>query len=60
MSDWLHSLPIFWMTLVVFGFTYLLEAEIYGLVTTLAKTSCGRGESDPMSALGQKRTFAMQ
>jgi hypothetical protein len=30
MSDWLHNLPIFWMTLVVFGFTYLLAAGIYG------------------------------
>jgi hypothetical protein len=37
MSDWLHNLPIFWMTLVVFGFTYLLAAGIYGLVTVLAK-----------------------
>ena len=37
MSDWLHNLPIFWMTLVVFGFTFLLAAGIYGLVTVLAK-----------------------
>ena len=37
MSDWLHDLPIVWMALVVFGFTYLLAAGIYGLVTILAK-----------------------
>ncbi|MGB8894079.1 MAG: hypothetical protein WCD13_07180 [Pseudolabrys sp.] len=37
MSDWLHNLPIVWMALVVFGFTYLLAAGIYGLVTILAK-----------------------
>jgi hypothetical protein len=37
MSDWLHNLPIFWMALVVFGFTYLLAAGICGLVTVLAK-----------------------
>ena len=37
MSDWLHNLPILWMTLVVFGFTCLLTAGIYGLVTVLAK-----------------------
>ncbi len=22
MSDWLHNLPVVWMALVVFGFTY--------------------------------------
>ena len=37
MSDWLHNLPIYWMALVVFGFTYLLAVGIYGLVTALAK-----------------------
>jgi hypothetical protein len=37
MSDWLHNLPILWMTFVVFGFTYLLAAGIYGLVKFLAK-----------------------
>jgi hypothetical protein len=37
MSDWLHNLPILLMTLVVFGFTYLLTAGIYALVTVLAK-----------------------
>jgi hypothetical protein len=33
MSDWLHNLPIIWMALVVFGFTFLLAAGIYALVT---------------------------
>jgi hypothetical protein len=37
MSDWLHNLPILWMTLVVFGSTYLVTAAIQGLVTALAK-----------------------
>ena len=29
MSDWLHSLPIVWMALVVFGFTFLLAAVLF-------------------------------
>jgi hypothetical protein len=37
MSDWLHNLPTLWMTLVVFGLTYLITAAIQGLVTALAK-----------------------
>jgi hypothetical protein len=37
MSDWLHNLPIVWMALVVFGFTFLLAAGICALVTALAK-----------------------
>jgi hypothetical protein len=37
MNDWLHNLPITWMALVVFGFTYLLTAGIYGFVTAGAK-----------------------
>ena len=36
MSDWLHNLPISWMALVVFGFTYLVAAAIYAIVTILA------------------------
>src|SRR5262245_4608351 len=36
MSDWLHNLPILWMALVVFGFTYLVAAAIYAIVTVLA------------------------
>src|SRR5262245_52024919 len=37
MSDWLHNLPILWMTVVVFGLTYLITTAIQGLVTALAK-----------------------
>src|SRR5215472_5167014 len=36
MNDWLHNLPILWMALVVFGFTYLVAAAIYLIVTLLA------------------------
>jgi hypothetical protein len=36
MSDWLHNLPLPWMALVVFGFTYLLAAAIYAGVAALA------------------------
>jgi hypothetical protein len=35
-SDWLHNLPVAWMALVVFGFTYLVAATIYGAVMALA------------------------
>jgi uncharacterized MnhB-related membrane protein len=36
MSDWLHNLPLLWMGLVVFGFTYLVTAGIYVGVTVFA------------------------
>src|SRR5262249_47145554 len=36
MSDWLHSLPVVWMALLVFGVTYLIAAAIYAVVVTLA------------------------
>jgi len=36
MSDWLHSLPLAWMALIVFGFTYLLTAGIIAAVSVLA------------------------
>ena len=42
MSDWLHNLPIIWMALVVFGFTYSMTAGIYALVTVLAVGERGR------------------
>jgi hypothetical protein len=35
MNDWLHNLPIVWMGLVVFGFTALITAAIYVVVTVL-------------------------
>ena len=36
MSDWLHSLPVAWMALLVFGVTYVLAAAIYAVVTVLS------------------------
>ena len=36
MSDWVHNLPVLWMALVIFGFTYLLAGIIFAAVTTLA------------------------
>ena len=36
MSDWLHSLPVVWMALLVFGLTYLITAVICVVVTGLA------------------------
>ncbi len=36
MSDWLHNLPVPWMALVVFDFTYLIAVAIYAVVAVLA------------------------
>jgi hypothetical protein len=36
MSDWIHSLPVAWMAVVIFGGTYLGAAAIYLLVMALA------------------------
>jgi len=36
MSDWLHSLPVAWKALLVFGVTYFLAAAIYAVVTVLS------------------------
>src|SRR5215468_9086603 len=36
MNDWLHNLPTLWMTLLLFGFTYLVTAAIYALVALFA------------------------
>jgi hypothetical protein len=36
MSDWLHSLPVLRMALLVFGFTYLVTATIYAVITVFA------------------------
>src|SRR5258708_7508001 len=36
MSDWLHNLPMLWMTLLVFGFTYLVTTAIYAVVALFA------------------------
>ena len=42
-NDWLHDLPLPWMALVVFGFTYLLSAVISAVVAALA--AGGRAKS---------------
>jgi hypothetical protein len=42
MSDWLHNLPVPWMALVVFGFTYLLAALIYVVIARLAAVGLGK------------------
>src|SRR5271169_717361 len=36
MNDWLHNLPIVWMSLLVFGLTALVTAAIYLAVTVLS------------------------
>jgi hypothetical protein len=36
MNDWLHNLPIVWMTLLVFGLTALVIAAIHVVVTVLS------------------------
>jgi hypothetical protein len=36
MSDWLHSLPLAWMAVVVFGSNYLIAAAVYAVVGALA------------------------
>jgi hypothetical protein len=36
MSDWLHNLPVPWMALAIFGFTYLLAVTVFAAVATLA------------------------
>src|SRR5512137_1816297 len=42
MSDWLHNLPVPWMALVVFGFTYVLAAAIYVIISRLAAAGLGK------------------
>jgi hypothetical protein len=37
MSNWLHSLPVVWLALLVFGITFLVSAAIYGTVRVFAK-----------------------
>jgi hypothetical protein len=36
MSDWLHSIPVLWMAILVFGLTYLITAGIYAVIMALA------------------------
>jgi hypothetical protein len=35
-NDWLHDLPVPWMALVIFGFTFVLAGAIYAIVMALA------------------------
>jgi hypothetical protein len=35
MNDWLHNLPVPWMAMLCFGFTYLIAAAVYVTVFTL-------------------------
>jgi hypothetical protein len=37
MNDWLHNLPVWWMTLVVFAITYLTAGVIFAIIMALAK-----------------------
>ena len=36
MADWLHELPVIWMTVIVLAGTYAMTATIYGIVVALA------------------------
>jgi hypothetical protein len=36
MSDWFHDLPVLWMALLTFSFTYLIAAGVYAVVSLLA------------------------
>jgi hypothetical protein len=36
MNDWLHNLPVVWMAVIIFGFTYLVAAALYAVVSILA------------------------
>ena len=42
MSDWFHGLPVPWMALVVFGFTYALAGMIYLVIARLAAAGLGK------------------
>jgi hypothetical protein len=37
MSEWLHTLPFWWMALAVFGIAYLAAAGIFTIIMVLAK-----------------------
>jgi hypothetical protein len=36
MTDWLHGLPVLWMAILVFVFTYLVTAGIYAVIAVFA------------------------
>ena len=39
MSDWFHELPVPWMALLVFGFTYALALALHAGVASLPITA---------------------
>ena len=41
MSDWLLSLPVIWMAVVIFGGTYLFAAVLYAVIRALASGERG-------------------
>jgi hypothetical protein len=41
MSNWLHTLPVFWMAILVFGLTYLVTAGIYAAIMGLWRGRAG-------------------
>ena len=57
MSDWFHDLPLVWMAVVVFGFTYLLAGAIHVIVHALADGERARARLSPChhaAALGNR------
>ena len=51
MNDWLHNLPIVWMTLLIFGLTALVTATIYVVVTVLSVGERARSFKNVSSGL---------
>jgi hypothetical protein len=56
MIDWFHNLPIVWMALLVFAFTYLLSALIYFVVTVLAVGDRARAFKSVMAPAPARRS----
>jgi hypothetical protein len=44
MNEWLHTLPVWWMALVIFAIVYLVTGAIFAIIILL-----GRGEWAPFS-----------
>ena len=42
MSDWFHELPVHWMALLVFGFTFMLALVIHAGIAALARNGQGK------------------
>ena len=43
MNEWLHNLPVWWMTLVVFAITYLAAGVIFAIIVALETSDENRG-----------------